>query len=219
MSSDTQSAGSSTSAEPIDLSQEQTPAQREEARRYGRIHLALTIADMVVDVVYLGLMAFVFGPPIDAWLATFAPLAGDKSMLRLLSLFGIVIGLHILVSLPLSFYSGYIVEHQFGLSNQTFMRWVRNWSLGNILAVVLGAALNAGLFWIIWNTGSYWWLIAAAAFFVVSVALGQLAPVLFLPLFYKIEPLENAELLDRMKKTGRGDWPHDRRRVSNGDER
>ena len=40
-------------------------------------------------------------------------------MLRLLALFGIVIGLHILVSLPLSFYSGYVVEHQFGLSNQS----------------------------------------------------------------------------------------------------
>lgn len=204
MNSETDPSVTPTIAEPLDVSQEQTPAQREEARRYGRIHLALTIADMAVDVVYLGLMAFVFGPRIDAWLATFAPLAGDKSMLRLLALFGILIGLHILVSLPLSFYSGYVVEHQFGLSNQTLVRWLRNWSLGNVLAVVLGAALNVGLFWIIWNTGSYWWLIAAAAFFLVSVALGQLAPVLFLPLFYKIEPLDNAELLDRMKRLADG---------------
>lgn len=138
MTSESESAATSAPAETPDLSHEQSPAQREEARRYGRIHLALTIADMVVDVVYLGLMAFVFGPRIDAWLATFAPLAGDKSMLRLLALFGILIGLHILVSLPLSFYSGYVVEHQFGLSNQTLARWVRNWSLGNVLAVVLG---------------------------------------------------------------------------------
>jgi STE24 endopeptidase len=187
-----------------DLADAQTPAQREEARRYGRIHLALTLVDMAVDVIYLGLMAFVFGPRIDAWLAGFEPLAGDKSLLRLLALFGIVIGLHILVSLPLSFYSGYIVEHQFKLSNQSPRRWVRNWSLGNVLAVVLGGVLNVGLFWIIWHTGSYWWLIAAAAFFVVSVALGQLAPVLFLPLFYKIEPLDNAELLARMKRLAAG---------------
>jgi STE24 endopeptidase len=182
----------------------QTPAQREEARRYNRIHLALTLIDMAVDVTYLGLMAFVFGPRIDGWLATFEPLAGDRSILRLLTLFGVVIGLHILVSLPLSFYSGYIVEHQFGLSNQSILRWLRNWSLGNVLAILLGAILNVGLFWIIWHTGSYWWLIAAAAFFIVSVALGQLAPVLIMPLFYKIEPLDNAELLDRMKRLAAG---------------
>ena len=36
----------------------QTLAQREEARRYNRIHLALTLVDMAVDVTYLGLMAF-----------------------------------------------------------------------------------------------------------------------------------------------------------------
>jgi STE24 endopeptidase len=182
----------------------QTPAQREEARRYNRIHLALTLIDMAVDVGYLGLMAFVFGPRIDAWLATFEPLTGEKSILRLLALFGVVIGLHICVSLPLSFYSGYVVEHRFGLSNQSFLRWLRNWSLGNVLAILLGAVLNTGLFWIIWNTGPYWWLIAAAAFFVVSIVLGQLAPVLIVPLFYKVEPLDSPELLDRMTRLAEG---------------
>ena len=73
-----------------------------------------------------------------------------------------------------------------------------------MLAIVLGAALNVGLFWIIWHTGHYWWLIAAAAFFVVSIVLGQLAPVLILPLFYKIERIENAELDARMKRLADG---------------
>ena len=57
---------------------------------------------------------------------------------------------------------------------------------------------------IIWHTGTYWWLIAAAAFFVVSIVLGQLAPVVFLPLFYKIEPLENDELDARMRELAKG---------------
>jgi STE24 endopeptidase len=112
--------------------------------------------------------------------------------------------LHILVSLPLSFYSHYIVEHQFGLSNQSLRRWLRNWSLSNILTIALGIALNVGLFWIIWHTGHYWWLIAAAAFFVVSIVLGQLAPVLIVPLFYKVEPIENPDLDARMRRLAEG---------------
>ena len=183
---------------------EQTPEQRAEARRYSHISLACTLADMAIDFLYLGLMAFVFARPIDAWLAGFAPLAGPQSMLRLVALFGIVMLLHILVSLPLSFYSHYTVEHQFGLSNQSLRRWLRNWSLSNVLTIALGVALNVGLFWIIWHTGAYWWLIAAAAFFVVSIVLGQLAPVLIVPLFYKVEPIENAELDARMKQLAKG---------------
>lgn len=187
-----------------DLDEAQTPQQREEARQYNRIHLALSLADMAVDVVYLALMAFVFGPRIDAWLASYQSPALENSYIRLCCLFLVVIGLHILVSLPLTFYSGYIVEHRFGLSNQTFRRWTRNWFLSNTLAIVFGVLLNVGLFWMMWNAGSYWWLLAAAVFFVVSIILGQLAPVVFLPMFYKIEPLENAELLDRMKKLADG---------------
>ena len=183
---------------------EQTPEQRAEARRYSHISLACTLADMAIDFLYLGLMAFVFARPIDAWLAGFAPLAGSQSMPRLIALFGIVMLLHILVSLPLSFYSHYTVEHQFGLSNQSLRRWLRNWSLSNVLTIALGVALNVGLFWIIWHTGTYWWLIAAAAFFVVSIVLGQLAPVLIVPLFYKVEPIENTELDARMKQLAQG---------------
>jgi STE24 endopeptidase len=187
-----------------DAPQEQTPEQRAEAKRYSHISLACTIADMAIDLIYLGLMAFVFARPIDSWLATFPALAGEKSMLRLVALFGVVMLLHILVSLPLSFYSHYVVEHQFGLSNQSLRRWLRNWALSNALTIVLGVALNVGLFWFIWHLGAYWWLIAAAAFFVVSVVLGQLTPVLILPLFYKVERIENPELDGRMKNLAQG---------------
>lgn len=184
--------------------EEQTPEQRLEARRYNHISLACTIADMALDLVYLGLMAFVFARPIDAWLSTFPILVGDRSILRLLALYLIVMLLHIAVSFSLSFYSNYIVEHQFALSTQSLRRWFRNWALSNVLTIILGAVLNVGLFWIIWHTGAYWWLIAAAAFFVVSIVMGQLAPVVIVPLFYKVERIENEELDARMQRLAAG---------------
>ncbi|HVT26419.1 MAG TPA: M48 family metallopeptidase [Lacipirellulaceae bacterium] len=189
---------------PPEESGSQTPEERAEARRYNHISLACTLADMAIDLVYLGLMAFVLARPIDTWLSSLPALAGEHSILRLLALFGVVMVLHIAVSFSLSFYSGYVVEHKFALSNQSLRRWFRNWALSNTLAILLGAALNVGLFWIIWHTGAYWWLIAAAAFFVVSVVLGQLAPVLIVPLFYKVEPIEDAELDARMKRLAEG---------------
>jgi len=181
-----------------------SPDERAEARRYGRISLACTLADLAIDLVYLAAMAFLFARPIDAWLATYPTLAGSQSLVRLLVLLGVVIGIHIFVSLPLSFYSGYVVEHQFGLSTQRLRRWLGNWLKRNAVAIVFGAVLYGGLFAIIWYTGRLWWLVAAGAFFVLSVVLGQLAPVLFLPLFYKIKRLDDAALMERMERLAAG---------------
>jgi STE24 endopeptidase len=181
-----------------------SPAERKEAHRYGTISLVCTLADLAIDVVFLGVMAFLLAGPIDAWLAGFSSLSAAQSMLRLLALFAVITLLHICVSLPLSFYSGYVVEHQFALSNQSLGRWVTNWLKRTALAILFGGAMFAGLFWIIWHTGQYWWLIAAAVFFVVSVVLGQLAPVLLVPLFYKVERLDNPALAGRMKRLAEG---------------
>jgi STE24 endopeptidase len=159
---------------------------------------------MALDAAYLAVAAFFLARPIDAWLGQYEPLAGPQSLARLLALYATIFALHVLVSLPLSFHSGYVIEHRFGLSNQSVLRWLRVWMLGNALGLAFGGVLFAGLFWIIWNVGAYWWLVAAGAFFVVSVVLGQLAPVLFLPLFYKVERIDKAELLTRLRRLAEG---------------
>ena len=74
----------------------------------------------------------------------------------------------------------------------------------NLLAAALGAALMLGLFWLVWTTHGWWWLTAAAAFFVVSILLGRLLPVLILPLFYKIQRLDDAELAARIGRLAAG---------------
>jgi STE24 endopeptidase len=183
---------------------ELSPAEQAEARRYGHVSLALSLADMALDVVYLGIMALVFARPVDAWLSGFAAFAGEQSISRLAALFGVMIGIHLLVSLPLSFYSGFVVEHRFQLSNQSLGRWVMNWLKRTAFGIVLGGLLYVGLYWMIWHTGSYWWLIAAGVFFLFSVILGQLAPVVFLPLFYKIERLDDPVLTERMDRLAAG---------------
>jgi STE24 endopeptidase len=90
------------------------------------------------------------------------------------------------------------------LSTQTFGRWLWRYLKRNLLALVLSLVLVVGLYWLIWTVGPWWWLAAAGAFFVVSVVLGQLAPVLILPLFYRIEILDAPELNDRIARLAEG---------------
>ena len=185
------------------LAAELTPKELDEAKRYGRAGLACTLLDKTIDVVYLGVMALLAAPAIDTWL-TESSLLENCWSLRLVVLFLIVIGLHAAVSFPLSYYSGHLLEHRFGLSNLTFAGWLWRYAKRLALAMGFGMLMFLGLFWIIRLTGAYWWLAGAGAFFAVSVLLGQIMPVVILPLFYKIERLDRADLLDRLERLATG---------------
>ena len=88
-------------------------AELAEAKRYGRIELACTLADKALDLAYLAVAAFLLAKPIDRLAAKLFAGSSNCDSLRLLALFAVVTLLHIAVSFPLSFYSGYLLEHQF----------------------------------------------------------------------------------------------------------
>ena len=178
-------------------------AEQAEAKRYGRQKLYCALADKVLDLAVLAVLAFVAARPIDAWLGRAEILARYDS-LRLVAMVLVVAAVQLVVGLPLSFYCGYVLERSFGLSTLTPGRWLKRFAGRNLLELALGVALVLGLYWIIWTTGSAWWLVAAAAFFAVSVVLGQLAPVLIVPLFYKVQRLDEPELIDRIRRLAEG---------------
>ncbi|MEM6330594.1 MAG: M48 family metallopeptidase [Planctomycetota bacterium] len=181
-----------------------TPEQAAEARAYSRASLRWTLIDMGLDLVVLIAMVVLIGPAIDGWLSGFTPLAGERSLARLVALGALITGIHSVISLPVSFFGGHRLEHRFGLSTQSLRAWAGSWAKKSLLAVLLLSGLYAGLFVIIWNAGAYWWVAAAAAFFLVGAVLGQLAPVVILPLFYEVTPLEGDEDAERLRALAAG---------------
>lgn len=180
-----------------------TPEQLAEAKEYGRRELYCSLVDKALDLVFLSLVAVFLAGPLDRWLQG-AALLGRFATLRLAVFFLIVTGLHVLVSLPLSFYSGFLLEHRYHLSTLSLGGWAWRYIKRMSLALALGLILIPGLYWLIWTTHGWWWLVAAGAFFLISVVLGQLAPVLILPLFYKIERVDAPELVQRMAGLAEG---------------
>lgn len=176
-----------------------TEAEAREAREYAQVGLRCTIADMVLDLFVLAVLAVAVGPWIDSWLKGFMQVGEDQSYARLAVFAAVVTLLHSFISLPLSYYAGHVVEHRFGLSTQTTGGWLTSWLKKTVLTLLLLVAMYTGLFAIIWSTGGWWWLAAAAAFFLMSAVLGQLVPVLVLPLFYKVEPLAGDDHTERMQ--------------------
>lgn len=111
-----------------------------------------------------------------------------------------------LIFFPLDFYSSYILEHKYGLSNQTIGGYIIEKLKGMLLDTVIGVPLLCVFYYILKNFGDNWWLVLGAFLFVFSVIMGRLAPTVIMPLFYKFTPLENDSVKERIlnlaKKAG-----------------
>lgn len=204
-------AASSSPDEPardsIDKDTSLSPEQLAEAKEYNGIALKLSLVDMAIDFVFLTLLVIFIAKPLDAWLASFPLLSGDgvaARLVRLAAFFLVCMGLHYCVSFGLSFYRSYVLEHRFGLSNQTLARWFSQYFKAMALMVIANLVMFVGLWVILWLTGSWWWLVAAAAAFAVSVLIGMIAPVIILPLFIKYEPLNDDSLQNELSKLAEG---------------
>ena len=186
----------------VDNGSQTTADQLAEMKAYGRQRLVCHLIDLALDTTTLAVVALLLAKPLDQWLQSWAVF--QAAWIRLGVFFLVVAAAQYVVSFPVTLHAGFVLEHKFGLSRQTFWRWFRRDLLKLALTVALGLALVEGLFWLIWLMGPSWWLAAAGAAFVVSVLLGQLVPVVILPLFYKIERLDDAELASRFQRLAVG---------------
>jgi len=102
------------------------------------------------------------------------------------------------VSLPLAFYSGYVLERRYGLSNETLGGWVFDQLKSFAVGIILGGGAAVLIYWLIRLSPDRWWLSAGVIFAFLIVGLTNLAPVLLLPLFYTLKPLDRATLHARL---------------------
>jgi STE24 endopeptidase len=123
------------------------------------------------------------------------PLGGFSA--AVLFLWGLVATIQAL-ELPFAWYQGYWLERRYGLSTQILPHWLAD----HVKAVTASSAVMvAGLVAVylcirLWPAG--WWIAVGALFTVTMVLLARLAPVILLPIFYRVRPLRRDELSSRL---------------------
>jgi len=130
------------------------------------------------------------------WLLTFT--TNEWLLVALfVAIFG---GIYSLINLPLGYYSGFVLPHRFGQSNQSFKDWVIDQLKGLAIGAPIGLLLLELLYLALRVTGDLWWLWAAGGMLIFTVLLSNLAPILIMPLFNKYFPLgdEHKELAERL---------------------
>src|SRR5437879_5569738 len=83
--------------------------------------------------------------------------------------------------LPLAFYSGYVLEHRFHLSRQSFAGWLKDQLKGLAIGVPLSVAAAEVIYQFLRAQGNNWWIYGSLAFVAVVIVVMTLAPVLILP--------------------------------------
>ncbi len=171
-----------------------------EVKRYNRQKVTVIIVSTFLSLGWLALLGFAFGSQLAA---KYPPFPEERWLRLLVSAAFLGLTLELLTA-PLDFYSGFILEHRYHLSNQTLSSWLWKRVKGYFVGGTLGLFLVAGLYWVLWMTGPWWWLWATAGWLLVTLILGRIFPTVILPIFYKVTRLDDAGLAERFKKLTEG---------------
>ena len=99
-----------------------------------------------------------------------------------------------LITIPLSFYGGFVLEHIYNLSNQKLSGWAKDELKKSLVSLMLIIIMIEIMYIFLRNFPNSWWIFIAIIWVLFSVIMAKLAPVLIFPLFYKSVPLENEEV-------------------------
>ncbi|GAI42334.1 unnamed protein product, partial [marine sediment metagenome] len=104
------------------------------------------------------------------------------------------------LSAPLSYYRGFVLPHRYGLSIQTLGGWLGDEAKSGVLSLLFGTGIVAAVYWFITSFPQIWWLLTWGIVVLLSLILTTLAPILIVPLFFKMKSLDDEELKLRLEK-------------------
>ena len=171
------------------------------SKKYNNTKLAIGIGKTIISFILLYLfIALGYSLLLQNYIQNFI----ENSYLVFL-LFVFMIGIFSsILFMPINIYTGFYLEHKYKLSNQTFYKYF----IENVKSLLVGLAIGISIlllfFFVINQFGDLWWLVFASAMFLISVVLSQLFPIIILPIFYKILPLNDEDLKTRISNLAKG---------------
>ncbi|WPJ96393.1 M48 family metallopeptidase [Coraliomargarita algicola] len=112
-----------------------------------------------------------------------------------LFLVGLVLGIP---SMPFDYWSTFHLEERFGFNKSTKKLWIIDKIKGTILGFAIGYPLLALLIYLVSSAGALWWVWGFAVFFLFQLVMVVAYPMFIMPLFNKLEPMEEGDLKTRL---------------------
>lgn len=97
----------------------------------------------------------------------------------------------------------YLIEHKYGFSVETMGAWLKDQAKGLGVGFIIGLIVIAFLFKSFDLFGNWWWFPASMGMIVFAVILANLFPIVLIPLFFKLTPIEDEELKELLTNLNR----------------
>ncbi len=157
-------------------------------------HRAVGWTRSLISLFFLAVLLFDSrGQGLQQWLKSQI----GNTYLSWISFFVVIAAVSEAITFPLSALSHWI-ERRFQLSKQSYGAWfvdkMKGWAVGLVLAGIVLSFLFASVH--LWRP--YWWIVCATFLILFSILLAQLAPVLLIPIFFKLKPMEEGPLKTRL---------------------
>ena len=171
--------------------------RQEKAKKYAKVRRCLVLSDLgltgglLLFLVFSGLSARLTG------LFTLPVVAAATTYFVIL-----MVTYRVLLA-PLDYYRGFVLPHRYGLSTQKFTGWLADEAKAEVLSLAFGAGIVAAIYWFITSFPLMWWLLSWGVIILLGVILTNLAPIIIVPLFFKMKPLSDADLKLRLEQLAR----------------
>lgn len=189
--------------EKIKYPYEYDPEKRRISKIYTKTRIINRIVNsIIVPILFLSLFIAASG---HLWLLDVVNSVSTEFFISVPLYVLILTAFMIIVEFPLSFYSGYIYEHKYGLSNYKLKGWFKDFFKGEFISIIFFVPAIVVLYFIIGLT-PLWWIYAGVLYAVITTIMDFFLPLILLPFFYKIEPytdeVQKKRLLDMVKRAG-----------------
>jgi len=168
-----------------------------ESKKYNNIKLAVGISKGIASFILI-LLFVITG--LSSSLLVYTAGIFTNSYLQFMfftAITGLATGI---IFFPVNYYTEFYLEHKYNLSNQTFFNWIREDLKSLLVSLVIGIPILLLFFYSLNRFQQLWWLPFAIILFIISVLLARIVPIFILPLFYKITPIEDNNLKNRIQE-------------------
>lgn len=166
-------------------------APSEKAIDYQQKKVIIWVTSIILGMV---VPAFFLFSGLSAGIRNWAQSRSKIAFIAFILYFIVYYSIITLISLPLDYYSSFVLKHAYGLSNQSFGKWIGDFLKSFAIAIVAGSALIYIPYALIKRSPGYWWLYFGLLLIPVLFFITFISPVYIDPIFNKYEKVQDTKL-------------------------